>query len=218
MTPDDFESTDALRTYVMQLIRTIGLAQSLATSYPPAYVFLHALFQRHPDAVRKQVSQIVDIHIQKFPKARMMTPLPIQDHQFVIVKADRTTDTISWISCVNQTTTSSDKLLIWAMRYAIAGQIRDYRNRFRSVPCAMCGSRENLTVDHIRKFRDLKAEFLVSHPNPPTEFAKNEDNQTVFRREDFEFERQWQHFHKTNAKLQILCYDCNAGLDARGEI
>lgn len=218
MTPDDFETTDALRTYTMQLIRSIGLTQSLATNFPSAYDFFRALFQRHPEADRKQVSQIVDIHLQKFPKAQMMHPLPISDHQFVIVKADGTTDTISWMSCINQAVTSPDKILIWAMRYAVKQQIRDYKFRNRDKPCQLCGSRENLTVDHVQKFRDLKAVFLASHPNPPTQFAKNADNQNMFRREDFEFERQWQYFHRNNAVLRILCYHCNVGLDERGDV
>ena len=215
--PSDFERVEDLRDYVIRCIRDTGLNDSLKTNKPDVYEFFHALFQRHPEAARKEVAFITDIRIRRFPKARVVNHmLSVADHQFVIVKTNGQEDTISWNSCVQGAINPVGKRLNWAMRYAIDSQIKEFRTQHKNKACEICGTMNDLTVDHIKKFRDLKDEFLKLHPEHPTEFAKNELSQEIFRSEDGEFERQWQTYHQQNATLRILCGTCNKKIDNYG--
>lgn len=214
--PEEFDTTDELRDVVVRLIREVGLCPSLKEKSPGAYEFFRALFQRHPEGARKEVSLIVDISIRRFPKARPAALLPIQDHQFFIQKTNGTEDSISWVSCVKGAVNPVGKRLNWAMRQAIEDQIREFKAAHPNTACEFCGTHENRTVDHVKKFRDIKDEFLLANPTHPTEFGKNELAQEIFRTEDTAFCQAWQEFHRVNASLRILCKSCNQKLDNYG--
>lgn len=214
--PEEFDTTDELRDAVVRLIRETGLCPSLKSKHPETFEFFRALFQRHPEKERKEVALMVDIAIRKFPKARPATPLPIQDHQFFLLKCNGTEDSISWTTCVKGAVNPVEKRLNWAMRHAIEGQIREFKAANPTTACEFCGTSENRTVDHVKKFRDLKDEFLQANPTHPTEFGKNELAQEIFRPEDGAFSTAWQEFHRANASLRILCKSCNQKLDNYG--
>ncbi len=208
--------TKDLRDQVIRTIRSTGLSTSLAQEHPDTYAFFRALFQRHPDAERKRVADIVDIRIRKFPKSRQLEPLPVQDHQFMIVLADGSEDSISWWSCVNAQKVPVERQLYRAMRHAIQDQTYEYKQRNRYTPCNICGTHSNLTVDHVTKFQTLKNTFLQLHPDHPTEFARTDCGQTIFREEDAEYCLAWRRYHYNNAVFQILCKPCNESLDGYG--
>ena len=213
----DFESGEELRNYVIGIIRQIGLCENLLSKNPAAFQFFKDLFNRHPEKERKGVPLLIDIHIRKFPKTNpRKTLLEIADHQFWIAKSDGTEESISWNTCAKGEGNPVGKKLNWAMRQAVEPQIREFKTARRGSPCEFCGSHEKPTADHIKKFKDLKDEFLALRPDHPTEFAKNEFAQEIFRAEDEEFVRSWQEYHKVNATLRILCEPCNKKLDNYG--
>ena len=51
--PDEFESTEELRDYVIKTILNTGLSSSLKETHPEIYTFFVYLFQRHPEKDRK---------------------------------------------------------------------------------------------------------------------------------------------------------------------
>jgi hypothetical protein len=212
---NDFETTEELRNFVVNLIRATGLCGSLSKSHPTEYDFFRTLFQRHPEGDRKGVTLITDISIRRYPKSRGPI-LEVQDHQFWILKSDGTECSISWNSCVKGAVNPVGKKLNWAFRQAVEGQIKEFRSTKKGVPCEFCGTHAELTVDHITKFRQLKEDFLALHPEHPTQFGKNELAQEIFREEDLGYRRLWEEYHRQNANLRILCKSCNRKLDNYG--
>ena len=69
LTPESFKSHDELKAYVTDLILSISkrFRENLIVSSPKKYRFLRALLQYHPDAERKKVAHINNIHIRKSP-------------------------------------------------------------------------------------------------------------------------------------------------------
>jgi len=213
----DFDSPIDLRNYVIGLIREIGTCEKLSVNNPAAFQFYKDLFQRHPEKERKGVPQLIDISIRRFLKTpHWKNPLEISDYQFIIHKSDGTEDSISWNTCAKGEINPVGKKINWAMRLAIKSQIREFKMTRKLERCEFCGSLERQTVDHIKKFKELKDEFLALHPDHPTEFAKNEFAQEIFRPEDEAFVKSWQEYHKANATLRILCEPCNRTLDNYG--
>lgn len=215
VSPNDFETIESLRTYVLLCIQKIGLTDSLKRKDPEMFTFFVELFGRHPEKERKGVDNLKDIQIRKFAKARVIKQL--SDYQFWIVKEDGTEDSISWNTCVKSEVNPLGKRLNWAMRHAVEDQISAFKVRHRGERCQLCGSSENPTVDHIIKFRKLKDDFLAANPVHPTEFAKNAIAQEVFREEDFEFACLWKNYHREKAELRVLCLTCNQAIDNYGE-
>jgi len=213
--PEEFDTTDELRDYVIRLIRNTGLSISLKQTHPDVYIFFKSLFQRHPEKERKGVALINDISIRRFPKASPHGTLAVTDHQFFIIKNDGTEDSISWNTCVKGAIISVEKRLNWAMRLAIEDQIKDFKCK-NVKPCEFCGTTTNPTVDHIIKFKKLKDDFLILNPVHPTEFSKNNLAQEIFREEDNKYSELWQEYHRHTATLRILCKECNQKLDNYG--
>jgi len=213
--PEEFDTNDELRDYVVRIIKHVGICNSVKQTHPDVYIFFVSLFQRHPEKERKEVSLITDISIRRFPKANPHHPLAVSDHQFFIIKNNGTEDSISWNTCVRGKINPVEKRLNWAMRLAIKEQIRDFKSKTPN-PCEFCKTTVNLTVDHIIKFKQLKDDFITLNPAYPTEFSKNELSQEVFREEDKCYSDLWQKYHYDNATLRILCKVCNNQLDNYG--
>jgi hypothetical protein len=78
-------------------IEDIGVCPSLRIQRPESFEFFRELFQHHPEAEKKRVTEIKDIALKKFGKG------PIKDHQdlqFHLHYEDGTSDSISWRKCV----------------------------------------------------------------------------------------------------------------------
>ena len=209
--PDEFENTQQLRDYTVELILNTGLTPSLKKSHPKVYKFFVSLFQRHPEKDRKEVSLITDISIRKFPISRKY--LKYKDYQFFIIKSNGTEDSISWNKSIIMTENEPEKIINWAMRDAVKQQIADFKKINKNKPCELCSSHLNITADHVIKFKKLKDDFLLENPEYPKEFGKNKFGSEIFRDEDIEFAKLWQEYHKKNAILRILCVYCNEKLD-----
>lgn len=89
-----------------------------------------------------------------------------------------------------------EKLVNWAMRYAVKNQILDFKNANINKSCELCGSYANITADHLIKFKNLKENILLENQEYPKEFDKDELGSIIFRKEDIVFEKLWQEYHK----------------------
>jgi hypothetical protein len=87
------------RDRIGRLIVEIGACPSLHGT--PHYEFFRDLFQYHPEAERKRVTEIRDISLQKFSKMAKRIFKPSQ-LQFKLYYGDGTSDTISWVDCVER--------------------------------------------------------------------------------------------------------------------
>jgi hypothetical protein len=87
------------RDRIGRLIVEIGACPSLHGT--PHYEFFRDLFQYHPEAERKRVTEIRDICLQKFSKMTKRIFKPSQ-LQFKLYYGDGTSDTISWVDCVER--------------------------------------------------------------------------------------------------------------------
>ncbi len=85
------------RDRIGKLMVEIGACPSLRET--PHYEFFRELFQHHPEAERKRVTEIRDISLQKFSKMTRRIFKPSQ-LQFKLHYRDGTSDTISWVDCV----------------------------------------------------------------------------------------------------------------------
>jgi 5-methylcytosine-specific restriction endonuclease McrA len=209
MLADDFETTEDLMSYTKKCIIEIGICETLKENKPEMFIFFKDLFQRHPEAIKKEVYKISDIKIKLFPKVNKNKQFELGDYQFVIIKENNVSDTISWVKCVKQEKTPVQKLLWRAMRASVNQQIHEFRMKNQNVPCNNCNTKTELSVDHIIKFTKLMSDFLIINPNHPVEFSKNHISQDIFKKEDFLYEKSWQDYHKKHATLQILCVPCN---------
>lgn len=210
--PDDFSTYEALKMHTVGLIAQIGKCPSLRRHHPDAYDFFRALLQRHPESERKKSALIVDIYIVIFPKAARKPVHLLQpvDYQVCYRTSDGLNDSISWVKSMRREDYSVAKKLTTAMRYAIEGQVKDFRQRNLRVRCQICSTNRELTVDHINHFEGLVHDFLLLHPDHPSEFADDPvTHQDTFRPEDAAYDALWKDYHASNACLQILCLPCN---------
>jgi 5-methylcytosine-specific restriction endonuclease McrA len=209
--PEDFKSYEELKNHTVGLIKSIGICESLKKIKPTEYAYFRALLQRHPDAERKKVSLITDIYFRLFPKvSRNKRLLDAKDYQIMIVTSDGEEDSISWVKSMRSEDYSVEKKLTQALRFSIESQTAEFRNNNRNVPCQLCGSVRNLSVDHINHFEGLVYNFLQLQPNHPVLFDKNKRTaQEIFRVEDSAYDSLWKEYHSNNANLQMLCVPCN---------
>jgi hypothetical protein len=76
---------------------------------------------------------------------------------------------------------------------------------------------EKPTADHIKKFKDLKDEFLAAHPNHPTEFPKNAVcSRNLSDRGSETSYKPGESITRLMGTLRILCEPCNRKLDNYG--
>ncbi len=87
------------RDRIGKLIVEIGECPSLHGT--PHYEFFRNLFQYHPEPERKRVAEIRDICLQKFSKLRKRI-FESKHLQFKLYYGDGTSNTISWVDCVER--------------------------------------------------------------------------------------------------------------------
>jgi hypothetical protein len=95
---------------VINLIKSIGLCESLKSERPEEYIYFRALFQYHPNAVLKKVALINDIRIRRSEYVHALKPLSsVGDYQITIVLSDGEEDTISWVKPLRVALTESNR-------------------------------------------------------------------------------------------------------------
>lgn len=122
---------------------------------------------------------------------------------------------VSWVDCTNryrEIKHSHERQLTQAMRSAIAWQMSHYRQTNGPQICGLCGSLDNIEVDHFpNRFAHIKKNFLASLTDtPPESFDWNpRSGRYLFKKADSLFEQNWSDYHLSNATYRFLCSTCN---------
>jgi hypothetical protein len=189
-----------IKDYTCKLIKQIKRTKSMRIQSPEAYEYFKELFKGHPDYPEK-TSKMTDLKI-------VINPLD-RSYMLKIVNSDGTEDDISWNKCIYGERKRSD--IYMAMRVAVLDQINKFREAHAHV-CELCHIRrceKGFHVDHVNYFEYLQNTFMGHYETQPTEFDIHESGQKCFRKEDKEYEKAWQEYHRENAILRILCAPCN---------
>jgi hypothetical protein len=194
-----FSSKKKLEEHTRNIIKQIGITNSIKKTKPEYYNFFLELFKRHTDYPNK-TRNMIDIIIKQ--------NIFGSGFELNIIRDDNSIEDISWKNCVNQRKSNDLKA---AMRTAIIPQIIDFR-QLSKLDCEICHKpSDNYEVDHIIHFEKLYTNFIKLQSDIPTSFndMKDGSNRACFKPSDNKFEDDWFKYHKDNAKLRILCKHCN---------
>lgn len=127
--------------------------------------------------------------------------------------------TISWRKCAHRkkrqvrkdALTDEERNLTSAMRQSVRYQSKRWRRCTTERACSLCGSSQNLQVDHKSPtFHHIKQSFLSKQDRVPSVFGFQRSSCVpVFLKGDSYFKRKWQQFHHDHAEFRLLCRSCN---------
>lgn len=101
---------------------------------------------------------------------------------------------------------------LFALRHSVRHEMRDFRMGMDHPDCAICGSTEDLTTDHVEPaFIEIALGFLDVHPH----FALRKVQGCGDLFESMDLEAEWIAFHASRAVYQLLCRSCNSAKGAR---
>jgi hypothetical protein len=116
----------------------------------------------------------------------------------------------SWMKAIDGI--SDAKNLAQAMRNAVRDQINQFKETCRQ-KCEICGSVENLSVDHkSRSFDSIKKQFVLENTNISSEIRSDGCGWYI---SDPCLLEKWRLFHLEKSDLQILCVSCNSKKGAK---
>ena len=139
------------------------------------------IFKSHPK-YPELFSNVVDVSIA-YNKIN-----PKKCYELQLIKSNKTSEAVSYIKCFQKPTKDID--LKHAMRYAIKDQILDYRDSCDESICEICGSEQNIQIDHVILFKNLYDDFLKQNTLiTPTSFDYTYFNSAKFKDDDVEFKK-----------------------------
>jgi 5-methylcytosine-specific restriction endonuclease McrA len=198
--PGNCKTQKELKEYTKNIISTIGLCESIKTKHPDYYDFFIELFKRHPKHDEK-VKDLVDIKIRNNKQFKKQLEVYIEKSNGDII------DISVLNKCIRGRNDKND--LNTAMRDSIKPQLSDFRKTC-IYSCVLCGATKDLDVDHHKPlFCELYGNFISNRKDVPIVFDDNKSNVKCFRKEDVQFQIEWNNYHKTNAVLRMLCKVCN---------
>lgn len=202
-----YKTQTEFEQYIKTLLyNDIGICNDIKNIHPNYYNILIELLKRHPDFICK-TQHMCNIKIVK-------NKLNINALEIIIINKDTSETDIAWSVAITGKHKTDKAELMSAMRSSIEEQIKYFRKNNKT-KCTLCPNTQNLHVDHDTYFDELSANFIKIMKNEnikiPNKF--NELNDDTHRRcfldTDNLFEKNWVEYHKNNAKLRILCSNCN---------
>lgn len=207
-----YKTQGEFKKYVKNIIYDkVGICNDIKTFHPDNYNILIELLKRHPEFESKS-QNMCNLKIQQNKLSRQRA------YEVLIINHDGTTTDISWAHDVIKGKSKPKNIqLNEAMRSSVNEQILDFRRKNEIKSCEICGNIENLDVDHNDEknssFSELVCNFLDENKNiePPNIFGQLNDgtNRTCFLEKDNVFREKWIEYHRKNAKLRMLCHNCN---------
>lgn len=192
--------------YVRNILKEVGITNSVLSSDEHAFNFLFKLCERHPHKDEK-LKNIKDLVIKSNPINKKHLALYILNH-------DGFYQDISFHVCVKGKPNSHKSELRRALRYSVEYQIQEYRNNVKNK--CICQNCNSLIIGeyHIHhksiEFEDLVQQFLQTQSEIPDEFDEDmQTSQRIFLKQHKVFEDNWKLHHKENAILQLVCRTCN---------
>ena len=199
-----YKSQTDFKKYAIELIyKKIGLCENIKDHI--YYDELLDLLKRHPN-YKTKTEYMINLAIRKGKPN--ISSLAV----WIIKSNNKPDEDISWAkNCINSKNNSKQFELNSALRSSIQQQIMNYKNS-TSHKCVKCNINAD-HVDHINHFELLTDMFLKKYNKNliPSDFDDMTDGsgRRCFKSKDNIFEKEWQEFHKNNAKLRILCKKCN---------
>lgn len=164
-----------------------------------------SLFEMHDDYDNRSVGAtgiIVDRAENSHPGVRRR-----ETNCFHVIKSDGSQEDFSISSALNGSRAYVRSQSTQAMRDAISGQIRRYRNRYfgnkRTRPCEATGkmlSRGDSEVDHIIDFAILAKDFIEKYGDPVMVEVEGIAGGVL----EEQWMREWKRYHRTHAQLRVV--------------
>jgi len=200
----EFHSKRSCADYVRGVIKSLDVCE--IGKHHSWFWFFRDLIERHPRRDEKIGVGVEAFYILQNPCNRKAMTLMVE-------RSDGSRIDFSWLTCVDGKDKSTKADLLAAMRSAVMSQVLDFRGAHFSGFCQECSKEIDMAesnVDHVDTFKILADRFLDGHKNIPNEFDGHPTRfTTVFKSKDIQFRRDWELFHRENAKLQITCRECN---------
>ena len=197
----EFETKKKFEEYIKDLIKNkIGLCESLkSTEY---WEEILEFMKRHSEYDEK-TKDLKDVIIRESLWGNI---------ELAIINNDNSITTFSYIHAIRGFRNTDKYELNCAMREAIYPQIINYRNN-NHLECVNCGELENIQIDHINNFCDLRDNFLkickIDNVKIPNSFERFNNIRRKFKEEDKTFYSNWIYYHQLNSQLQCLCSKCH---------
>ena len=190
----------------------IGKQPLIIKNDDPNYQFFNDLINKHSECELK-----IGTGIKSFEF--ITNPMNKNAMHGIIKRIDGTNEYYSWLHCCRNNKKKQktvDHTLFRAMRQAVKEDTIKFKQQQSILKCNLCSVIElpysEFHVDHSSPpFREIKDSFLkTSSSTLPTIFSRCSTTKTsIFSDDDWCFEKEWFHFHRENAKFQILCKTCN---------
>ena len=125
---------------------------------------------------------------------------------------DGTTTVISWKACLTGKP-NVNTIFTEALRTTVLYQIDEYRKTCKIWKCDFCESNQNLQVDHVYEFKNIKKDFMTEYNIViPETYKKITHNLlSAFEDKDVELETKWKEYHQKKSQYRLLCRTCNIG-------
>ena len=202
-----FKTQSEMDKYVRELIKSIGICDSVIKISDIVFNELLLIVNRHPD--KDKIKNIVDFKI-------VNNKLNRHAYELNIIKSDGVIEDISWKICVSGKKKSNKQQLHSAYRYSVDEQIYSFKQIVSLEYCSLCKNKCSLFggahIDHVIHFEKMCIDFQNEiNIIPPSDFdtALDGSNRHIFKNSDSDYDNAWRIYHKNNAILRVLCRDCN---------
>lgn len=181
--------------YTYNLIKSIGVCNSIYYEDRSAHKYFMKLFRTKYVPDLENPDKLVDLSDFKIIKQKLTQALFERDEigadgvklEIVIIKADGTEDSISWLNCFHGPASYKEKL-ISACILSIHNHPKELVKRRTDFP-------------FVNDFLEIDGDTIK-----PTTFQKNDFNQWIFKEEDNDFRIQWINYY--NSRNRSPCRNC----------
>jgi hypothetical protein len=194
-------SKEILKKECQKIINNLPLNENIKEKYPDEYLFFQNLFKNHPDYPYK---------FENMKDIQVVLNKQYYNKELQIIKFNNIIDTVSYNKCITGKKDNEKLLLNQSLRYSIYEQIKEFKENNDISKCIFCESSNNIEIDHINTFASLVKSFLnETKYEIPKIFERTNGNSYKFMKNDILFQKEWELYHKKNAKLRPLCKQCN---------
>ena len=199
-----FKTKTELREYTKNVLHTKGICRIDKTDKD--YKFFYDLYLRKPSH-KKYISSIIGFEINRNPihkhRTDNLSVIDINNKKYII----------SWNDCCDGLDKNNADKLREACRTSIHYQVKEIWCNYTE--CFNCGKiktdEEKFEVDHYTtEFCKIYDNFIKQNKlEIPDDFDSNSTSQYSFKCKNGDFQKSFEEFHKNEADLQLLCYDCH---------
>ncbi len=199
-----FKTKTELKEYTKTLLQKKGKCKIDNTDED--YTFFYELYLRKP-LHQKYKTSIIGFEINPNPinnlKFDNLSCIDINNKKYII----------SWNDCCDGIDKNNSNKLKEACRTSIHYQVKE--KWCDSNECFICGKiktdEEKFEVDHFTSEFCIILDKFMKQTNleVPNKFDSNSTSQYSFKNQNKDFQTAFQEFHKKEADLKLLCYDCH---------